>query len=541
MKLSRKIALVGAATAAVAAVGAAAVTAGPTDFTSVAGPVGKVTGVSAPDVLPKELAQIAVARGDMRLDGGTAAVPFYGFDGDVARHVPAANAVAATGVKIEASKTEPDKNTYLVLQNKQFGADASYDYGHRFLFQGHELGSPGYLTRINLDANDAHRITLMATADVNGKALPTWDGSTWDPFAQRILLTSEGSGLAGGVWAAEVLGLPAANITDVSGALGKGGYEGIQNDSAGNLYIVEDVGGPTGSTYPASRQPNSFLYRYVPATPGDLSNGKLQVLQVLDTTGNAVTFHAGQIDADVHSDAIKSVYTYGVTLKTKWITIHDTATDGKAFFDSNALAKTKGGTPMKRPENGVFRPDGKFTDFYFTTTGDTNATTAVGADYGGFGGLHHLVTNPKGDDGTLSLLYKGDVGHTGLDNITFLTKDRLISGEDAGDTLHTQRGFFDAAYVFNVNDDYSKPTTNAPVRMIAQGRDALATIDSTWSGQPGFQNDGDNEITGIHVSDGDATKAGILGAKEPQPWDGKWRVFYTQQHGLNTTYEIVKK
>ena len=72
--------------------------------------------------------------------------------------------------------------------------------------------------------------------------------------------------------------------------------------------------------------------------------------------------------------------------------------------------------------------------------------------------------------------------------------------EDAGDTLHTQRGFFDAAYVFVVTDDYSKPTTNLPVRMIAQGRDPLATIDAGWSGQPGYQNDGDNELTGIHVS-----------------------------------------
>lgn len=541
MKLSRKAIAASVAAVAVAGAGAAIGTAGQSDMTSVAGPVGKVTGVSAPNVLPKELAEIVVARGDMKLDGGTAAVPYYGFDGDVARHVPAANAVAATGVKIEASKTEPDKNTYLVLQNKQFGADASYDYGHHFIFQGHELGSPGYLTRINLDANDAHRVTLMATADVSGKALPNWDGSTWDPFSQRLLLTSEGVGLAGGVWAAEVLGLPAANVTDVSGALGKGGYEGIQNDSAGNLYIVEDVGGSTGSTYPGSRQPNSFIYRYIPSTPGDLGNGKLQALQVIDVSGNPITFHAGQIDTDVHSDALKSMYTYGVTLRAKWITIHDTATDGKAFFDSNALAKAKSATPMKRPENGVFRPDGKFVDFYFTTTGDTNATTAVGADYGGFGGLHHLVTDPKSDDAKVSLLYKGDVGHTGLDNIQFLTKDRLIAVEDGGDSLHTQRGFFDAAYVFNVNDDYGNAKTNTPVRMIALGRDPLATIDSTWSGQPGFQNDGDNEITGIHVSDGDVTKAGLLGAKEPQPWDGKWRVFYTQQHGLNYTYEIVKK
>jgi hypothetical protein len=32
---------------------------------------------------------------------------------------------------------------------------------------------------------------------------------------------------------------------------------------------------------------------------------------------------------------------------------------------------------------------------------------------------------------------------------------------------------------------------------------------------------GDNEITGIHVSDGDPSSAGILGAKLPRPFDGK--------------------
>ena len=37
-------------------------------------------------------------------------------------------------------------------------------------------------------------------------------------------------------------------------------------------------------------------------------------------------------------------------------------------------------------------------------------------------------------------------------------------------------------------------------------------------GTAGFSNDGDNEITGIHVSDGDPTTGGILGAKEPKPF-----------------------
>jgi hypothetical protein len=32
---------------------------------------------------------------------------------------------------------------------------------------------------------------------------------------------------------------------------------------------------------------------------------------------------------------------------------------------------------------------------------------------------------------------------------------------------------------------------------------------------------------------------GILGAKKPKPFNDGWRVFYTQQHGDNITYEII--
>src|SRR5262245_35402845 len=92
----------------------------------------------------------------------------------------------SAGGTIEATKTEPDKNTYLILKG-QTGADPDYNYGKRFLFQGHESGpkdlvttfEAGYITRINLDADVAHRVTVMAATDVNGVPLPDFDGSVW--------------------------------------------------------------------------------------------------------------------------------------------------------------------------------------------------------------------------------------------------------------------------------------------------------------------------------------------------------------------------
>ena len=62
----------------------------------------------------------------------------------------------------------------------------------------------------------------------------------------------------------------------------------MQNDSDGNLWIVEDVGGKSGPTTSHAKQPNSFIYRYVPAHRGDLASGKLQALQVLNAAGTPI-------------------------------------------------------------------------------------------------------------------------------------------------------------------------------------------------------------------------------------------------------------
>jgi hypothetical protein len=79
---------------------------------------------------------------------------------------------------------------------------------------------------------------------------------------------------------------------------------------------------------------------------------------------------------------------------------------------------------------------------------------------------------------------------------------------------------------------------------LAQGRDTAATLDSfllTIPAPPSFRNEGDNEITGWHLSDGDPTVKGLLGAKIPDVFEDGWRLFYTQQHGDNNTWEILSK
>ena len=82
-----------------------------------------------------------------------------------------------------------------------------------------------------------------------------------------------------------------AKVEDLAAVLGRGGYEGIQNDSAGRLWIVEDSGGatPTGSK---AKNPNSFVYRFTPYDRTDLTKGgRLQALQVVSRrTGRPITF-----------------------------------------------------------------------------------------------------------------------------------------------------------------------------------------------------------------------------------------------------------
>ena len=513
------------AAAAVAVVGAglAAASNASLGITPVPQAQPRTPGVAAPNVLASGLTNVERLRGSQPLENPDAVASHYGY------YTSTAPMVAIPPSTAEAQKSEPDKNTYLVFPRSLTGADPHYRYGTHFLFQGHEGGSPGNITRINLDADAQHRVTVLTTKDSTGAPLADIDGSTWDPWAQRLLFTTESSSAP--TYSATP-GYP-STVDDVSGALGRGGYEGIQNDSDGNIWIVEDIGGSTkpGTT---AKIPNSFLYRYVPAKPGDLQNGKLQVLQVLNASGDPIT-QASQ--TALNSPDQLALHTYGSSFHTKWITIHDTATDGTSPFNANALAKQKNGTPFKRPENGQFRPGSHFGEFFFDETGDTNATSPENATAGGWDSVFKLTqSSPSADGGQLSIFYKGDQAHAGFDNVAFLSRNAIAFVEDAGDTLHSQRNALDSGYVLDVTRDYSKPW-NQPVRWLAEGRDASATIDSANGGFG--KNEGDNEITGAVVSEGDPSVHGILGAEVPRLFRGGWRWFYTQQHGDNPTYEVV--
>ncbi|MHA3836031.1 alkaline phosphatase PhoX [Terrabacter sp. AAH1] len=473
------------------------------------------------NVLTPSASQTSVAWGNLPLTNPDTAngVTHYGYN--------TLDGAPLTQTKNEAHKTEPDKNVYLVLGAKHY------------LYQGHEIGPRGYVTRINLDETDPlKRVTLISDTDIAGNAYPTIDGITWNPFTKQLLLTAESSSPKGGVFG---VGLD-ANGDPVDGgkatrltALGSGGFEGIQNDADGNVWIVEDIGGKAAS---GGKVPNSFVYRFVPTDKSDLTKGgKLQALQIQRADGTPAT--TSELQSNPSDPFISQLHAYGSSFATKWVTIHSGTTEA---FDATGAARAANATPLKRLENGVFRPGTGLKDFYFTETGDTSASSTLPGAYGGV--FRVSQKSASADTGRISIAAVGDKEHTGFDNIQFATKDDLLVVEDAGDGLHTQRNALDSGYVFNLGESREDEGSYAagrggaprPVRFLAEGRDASATFDAI--GGPSY-NDGDNEITGIHVSDGDPTVGGLLGAKLPQPTtSASWRTFWTQQHGDNTTWQI---
>jgi hypothetical protein len=428
--------------------------------------------------------------------------------------------------------TEPDQNTYVVFNHNPGGADKHYDYGRHFLFQGHENGANlAYVTRINLDVKDkAHKITLLTPTAADGLTHFSFiDGSTYNPFTKTLLFTQE-NGAAGGVIEITPSWPPVVRTLD--GIIGKAGYEGIHPDDRGNLMIVEDTGGTSVSIDPndpagtikVAKQPNSFVFRFIPRNKRDLSKGgKLQALQV-SIDGAPLVFNPTDAFGDTHSELQLKLHTPGTSYPVQWVTVHDTEVDGTDPFDANALAKAVGATPFKRPENASFLPGSDFQTFFFAPTGDTNADAGAVpslAARGAWGSVFRVDLHSNRETGQISLFYLGDADHASFDNLTFADDRTLLATEDRGDLLHTQLNKLDSVWAFAIHGFPRKP-----VRLVALGRDAT----SVTKGE-------DNEPTGVFVSGGRESERTIPGAESDL---FNVRAFLTRQHGDNVIWEIVE-
>jgi len=431
----------------------------------------------------------------------------------------------------DGTRTEPDENTYLILDHNPGGPTPDYDYGRHFLFQGHEnSGDLAYVTRINLDvASPDHRITLLTPVDAGGLThFNSIDGSTWNPFSETMLFTQE-AGTTGGVIEMGSDFDPntggGAGLRTLYGSVGQGGFEGIHPDGSGNIWIVEDVGGTT--VLNNGRNPNSFVYRFIPLSPDDLTRGKLQALQV-SIQGNPVVFvpvDDQHPNGDTRSRNQLLLHTVGASWPVQWVTVHDTEINGTDPFDANALAKAAGATPFKRPENGQFQPGSNFRTFFFDVTGDTDNTAGsdpVLAARGAWGGIFRVDLGASRETGHISLVVLGDSEHASFDNVTFVDdEDTLLVAEDRGDNFHDQLNKLDSIWAYRINRQH--PERTFAVRFLALGLDRMAT-------------DEDNEPTGLHMSEGDSSINGLIGRNVFRA-DGA-RLFFTQQHGENNLFEV---
>jgi secreted PhoX family phosphatase len=192
------------------------------------------------------------------------------------------------------------------------------------------------------------------------------------------------------------------------------------------------------------------------------------------------------------------------------------------------MAKTAGATPFKRPENGQFQPGSHFQTFVFDVTGDTDnraGTDPVLAARGAWGGLFRVDLDADRESGNISLVVLGDADHASFDNITFVDdKDTVLVAEDRGDTLHDQLNTLDSIWAYKLNRQH--PERNIVARFVALGLDRVA----------GVVGEEDNEPTGLHMSEGDASINGLIGTKTFKK--DRARLFFTQQHGENNLFEV---
>jgi len=437
------------------------------------------------------------------------------------------------GYLSDGTRTEPDENLYLEFNRNPGGPTSEYNYGRHFLFQGHENGGgQAYITRINLDVQDsAHRITLLTPPDATGHTgFSSIDGSTWNPFTESLFFTQESASTKG------VIELSASwppSIRTLEGIVGTGGFEGIHPDDEGNLLIIEDAGGVGVNVVPSNpnspktaKQPNSFVYKFIPYDRHDVSQGgQLYALQV-SIHGSPITFHASDPVGDTFSTQQLQLHTPGTSWPVQWVIVHDTATDGFASFSANGMAKARGASPFKRPENAAFLPGSDFNTFFFCPTGDTDADAGnqpALAARGSWGSIFRVDFRGHNRIGEISILVLGDSAHASFDNLTFADNRTLLATEDGGDGLHEQLDKLDSVWAFDVRGHLD------PRRLLALGEDTEAAAIVAGGGE------GDNEPTGLHVSDGDVSVRGLLGHAVDLK---RTRWFVTQQHGMNRVWEF---
>lgn len=163
----------------------------------------------------------------------------------------------------------------------------------RFMYRTHELRLPaslpegGALSVVDLKTGE----TKLLGSDASWNAV---DGIRWTPWGTLLF----GEETTGGRLFEVVLNDDMMSIAEVIDRpeVGRMAHEGIDLDSDGNIYVVDEHRGRT-SGCDGIVSCGGGVYKFVPDTYGDLSSGELFVLKVNGADGVGSAEWAGPIDA----------------------------------------------------------------------------------------------------------------------------------------------------------------------------------------------------------------------------------------------------
>ena len=232
-----------------------------------------------------------------------------------------------------------------------------------------------------------------------------------------------------------------------------------------------------------------------------------------------------------------ALHTYGAQFDTRWVTIHDTATDGTTLVQ------------RQRPGHGRRR-------HAVQATGERTVPTRIalrrvllrrdrrhrthqprerhGRRLGV--GVPAAASRPGRRHRHAVAVLQGRPVNAGFDNVTFLSKNLVTFVEDAGDTLHTQRNALDSGWVFDADPRLLQ--RRDPARSGGSPRAATRRPPSTPP-----RRYGQRRRQRAHRRPRLRRRPGPGGHPRrqgpPAQQRSKWRWFYTQQHGDNATYEVT--